>query len=388
MTPRQREFPGRHGATAAVVAIVLSFSVAACTRPCPPPQPPPTAKAPAPCVPATPAKQVKAPAKPKLPSEPKACKAARQFDRPALSRDDFNRLAMLDSNPLFWVEDRDNDCQVDPDELVAAGSDGIAKFVRGGKLTGAFGEVYRALVDLRRREAVRRELNGGRPTIVHTDFSKANAADRYVLQQLLAAARIIEDLHLHQTGAFAYKKAVARADGASQYLFWRNHGPWCSSPETAGDRFCSALDTFPQKRSEAYPGDIAQDDAMCKMLEEQPNAKDLLNPFTVVRKKKGGGFSAVPLNKVFGKQMKAVAKHLKLAAARVAKAAPEEKAFGAYLSEAAAAFESNSWEEADEKWAAMNAKNSKWYLRVGPDEVYFDPCQQKAGFHVALALID
>ena len=36
----------------------------------------------------------------------------------------------------------------------------------------------------------------------------------------------------------------------------------------------------------------------------------------------------------------------------------------------------------------MNAQNSKWYLRVAPDEVLSDPCNLKAQFHLNLARID
>ncbi|MBW2459065.1 MAG: hypothetical protein JRI68_31485 [Deltaproteobacteria bacterium] len=36
----------------------------------------------------------------------------------------------------------------------------------------------------------------------------------------------------------------------------------------------------------------------------------------------------------------------------------------------------------------MHAGNSKWYLRIGPDETYFEPCNLKAGFHVSFALIN
>lgn len=36
----------------------------------------------------------------------------------------------------------------------------------------------------------------------------------------------------------------------------------------------------------------------------------------------------------------------------------------------------------------MNATNSKWYLRVGPDEVYYEPCAWKAGFALQLARIN
>ena len=36
----------------------------------------------------------------------------------------------------------------------------------------------------------------------------------------------------------------------------------------------------------------------------------------------------------------------------------------------------------------MNASNSKWYVRIAPDEVYYDPCAWKAGFALQLARID
>jgi len=36
----------------------------------------------------------------------------------------------------------------------------------------------------------------------------------------------------------------------------------------------------------------------------------------------------------------------------------------------------------------MNAENSKWYLRLGPDETYFEPCNRHAGFHMSFARIN
>ncbi len=36
----------------------------------------------------------------------------------------------------------------------------------------------------------------------------------------------------------------------------------------------------------------------------------------------------------------------------------------------------------------MNARNSKWFLRVGPDDTYYDPCAWKAGFAMELARIN
>ncbi|RYG69048.1 hypothetical protein EON77_15010 [bacterium] len=36
----------------------------------------------------------------------------------------------------------------------------------------------------------------------------------------------------------------------------------------------------------------------------------------------------------------------------------------------------------------MSAENSRWYVRVGPDEVYWEPCAFKAGFHLTLARVN
>src|SRR5690606_37420512 len=46
------------------------------------------------------------------------------------------------------------------------------------------------------------------------------------------------------------------------------------------------------------------------------------------------------------------------------------------------------WWPADEAWAKMDAKNSKYYLRIGPDEVYDEPCSTKALFHVSFGVIN
>jgi hypothetical protein len=58
------------------------------------------------------------------------------------------------------------------------------------------------------------------------------------------------------------------------------------------------------------------------------------------------------------------------------------------LCAAAQSFTDNNWEPADEAWSKMNAQNSKWYVRVGPDEVYWEPCSQKAGMHLTFARIN
>jgi len=310
-----------------------------------------------------------------------------QFGVPALTRADFNRLAVRADLPLFWIADRNKNRLLDPEELGATGQGNVlGPYVARGKFTPRLIKSYQQLVELRRQSSVRKELDGGRPTLLRTDLSKAPPQDKAFVKEIVAAARIIESLYWRQTGAARYATQLRRLDPASRMLFWRNHGPWCQSPATRGDAFCNALPSFPQRRSEAYPADIEHDEKMCKMLQASPDAKQLLNPFTVVSRVKGK-LVALPYNTVFGPQMRQAAARLK-AAARALARDPKEKALHNYLLAAAQGFETNNWDAADVAWAAMNSDNSKWYLRVAPDEVYFDPCQQKAGFHVSFALID
>lgn len=314
-------------------------------------------------------------------------KPPQQFGLPALSRPDFNRLAHHLDSPLFWHADANKDGVLDPGELSARGSRAPLKaFLRAGRFTPRLKRLYAKLVELRRREAVRRELDAGRPTLVSTDLRKAPSWQRHVVAKLVQAGRIIDQLYLRQTGGRAHQRGLRRATPVDRAIFARNAGPWCSAPATKGDRFCNALPTFPQRRVESYPMNAKQDAAFCEKLQKHADARKLLDPFTVVRRK-GGKLIAQPLTRAYGPEMRRVAKLLRSAAAALKKV-EREKALRAYLLAAANAFTTNDWEPADEAWAAMNSENSLFYLRIGPDEVYVDPCQQKAGFHLALALID
>jgi len=322
-------------------------------------------------------KQGSAPAQPDVqaPAEPDL----KQL--PRLSRDDFNRIAALMDLPLFWSRDDQNPSSVDPGELVLLGVGTKREhYIEGGGFTPNFSRIYRSMVERRRREAVARELDQGRTTLVHTDFSEAPEVDQAIVRHITAAARIIEELYALQEGSFHLQSCLPPGHPPSQALFRRNQVPWCQAPETENDPFCNACPDFPEKLSGLYPPGLQKDKDMCKKLSDE-----LLDPFVVVRGTADKPF-AVPYTREWGPRMSAVAKELKGAAAAIGD--KDEQAFKAYLLAAAEGFETNEWGPADEAWAAMNAQNSKWYLRIGPDEVYFDPCSRKAGFHVSYALID
>lgn len=309
------------------------------------------------------------------------------YGLPALARDDFNRLAALEGLPLFWVADEDEDGEVSPDELAVLGvsDSGGAPYVKDGALTEQFETAYRTLVEARRREAVRRELNQGRPTIVHSDLTDISAAEKKFVGHVLDAASKIDALHLKQRGAAQFDDRLTALDAESRALFDRNMGPWCSAPKTESDPFCSALPDFPARTWDGYPADEGQDLAMCDRLSKRPDAASLLDPFTVVRRE-GGSLVAIPYHEAYAEEMGAIAADLRAAAKALEGA--DEAALQTYLRAAADAFETGDWFVADEAWAAMNATNSAWYLRIGPDEVYWDVCSEKAGFHVSFARID
>jgi hypothetical protein len=96
--------------------------------------------------------------------------------------------------------------------------------------------------------------------------------------------------------------------------------------------------------------------------------------------------TAVPYTEAYKSQMTGIANALTDTANAIKD--QSEQPLVTYLRAAAASFNSNDWTGADEAWAKMNVDNSKWYVRVGPDETYWEPCATKAGFHLSFARIN
>jgi hypothetical protein len=344
------------------------------------------------CSPAAPPAPTPAPA----PAPPPV---ALRFDQ--IERASFNQLAAELALPLFWTKD-DGDGELSPSEVAVLW--GIeptsrAAWVKDGAFTERFESAYGEVIarqagaaedgldeaERARRAALRKELAQGRPTLIHSDFSKASAEDRAIVAHILRAAEIIEALHLEQIGAAALA-AELPGDPESRMVFHRNQGPWCVAPQTENDPACTAIAKKPEKVSGLYPAWLQKEKDFCEALKKEPNAEKLRHQFHVVEGEAPGKLRAVPYHQAYAEKMKAISEELKQAAAAIVD--PKEKAFQTYLLAAAKAFLDDSWEAADESWAAMGALNSKWYLRIGPDEVYFEPCSLKAGFHVSFARIN
>ncbi|WP_231511783.1 hypothetical protein [Chondromyces apiculatus] len=322
----------------------------------------------------------------------------------AVPRLPFNEIAQELDLPLFWVSDSASPGKVEPSQVVGLWTRGAPpQWVEGGRFTQRFRDAYTAIArvhekgldraglpdaERRRREAVEQELAQGRPSLVRTDLRQASAEDQALVRQVLTAAATIERIYLKQRGAAGLAADLAGVDPASRTLFFRNQGPWCAQPRTEQNPDCSALPSRPPRIAGMYPASLQQGGKFCEALEKRPDQATLLSPFTVVTEAPGGGnkLQAVPYTEAYREEMTAVSGALKAAAAAIQ--SPSEAALKAYLLAAAQAFLDNRWELADEAWSRMNAENSRWYLRIGPDETYADPCSRKAGFHVSFARIN
>ena len=319
-----------------------------------------------------------------------------------VDRATFNRLATRLGTSLYWREDANNNDIIEPNEVASlwgVDSENIESWVVEDKFSDGFKEMYGRILSAarrlasppraegredKRRTAILKELDQGRATLVHSDFSDAPAADAFVVNIILEAATIIEQIYALQNNVQEYSQMLLDEDPASRMVFYRNQGPWCVAPQTENDPDCNAVSTFPKKISGLYPPEL-QTPGFCEKLAARKDADQLLSPFTVVR---GRPSELAPkgYHEAYSHLMRRMSRLLALAAGAVDP--NEEAAFKRYLEEAAQAFGTNKWEPADEAWSKMNAQNSKWYLRIGPDEVYFDPCNRKAGFHVSFATIN
>lgn len=329
----------------------------------------------------------------------------------AVPRADWNRIAAEQNLPLFWTEDANKNGVIDPSELSIywglvpdariedyRDKDGFtAAFTRANERIAkvhAHGSKEEPGLDPQeaaRRAVVRKELAQGRVTLVATDLTGVSPEEKSFLAHLDTAARRIEVLYAKQQGTFELEGKVPPADPASKTLFFRNQGPKCEAPLTEKDPNCNAIPNGPTgKLSGLYPAAMLQTDKFCEALSKADAGKKdktVTDPFTVVTGTVAAP-KAVPYHEAYKDDMAAVAAELKAAAGDLAKLGAKEAALKDYLLAAAQAFTDDKWWPADEAWAKMNAQNSRYYLRIAPDEVYAEPCSTKALFHVSFGLIN
>jgi hypothetical protein len=317
----------------------------------------------------------------------------------ALPRMELNRWAVRANVPLYWTVDGNGNGTLDPDEVASLlfYPDSGKQYVANGAFTDAFHRDYDLVVsaskatvppvmndDIKRMELVGRDLDQGRPTLVHNDFRKLSADLKKFVGHMMQVGVLIDQLYEEVNGAAALR-AKLPPDSASHSLFRRNRGPKCVAPATENDPLCSAIPGAPKPVFGLYPAELQTQPKFCDALAKRPDATTLLSPFTVVRGA-GDKLSAVPYTEAYRDLMTKISTELMAAASAIDKGG--EAALVKYLQAAATAFKTNQWEPADEAWSKMTVDNSRWYVRAAPDEVYWEPCSQKAGPHLTFALIN
>jgi hypothetical protein len=326
--------------------------------------------------------------------EPSTQAAEAQYN--AIERTAFNRRAAELFLPIFWREDANKNRAFESDELaVLIGypqSDRSVWIDDKGQFTPEFKKAYErmqvadATTDDARLKLVREELAQGQPTLVANDFTQGSPAEKNFLTHMLNVGQLVERLYAKQNGVFEIESKIPAEDVASRALFHRNQSPFCKAPKTENDPACSAISPKPTRAVGLYPAEIQNDANFCAMLEKQPNGAALKDHFSVVvAGDKPGTYRAVPYSEAYREDMESIAKELEAAASGLGE---DEAALKNYLTAAATAFRTNDWEPANLAWVGMNAQNSKWFVRIAPDEVYYEPCAWKAGFALQLARIN
>jgi hypothetical protein len=310
--------------------------------------------------------------------------------RDQLTPAEFNALAVRLNLPLYWMADANSNKSVDDDEVAPllfypGSAPDLATAYKQMLAAKAEPPLDTTTPEGKRRSLVRQDLAQGRPALVRTDLTQRSAAERAFVEHMLKVAAGIDQTYAAQKGLPALSGKVS-ADPESQSLFRRNWGPKCLAPATQKNPECSAIPGAPQPIVDTWPAALGKtpqaDEGFCALIEKQPNVED---PFTAIHDV-NGKLSPVPYSEAYRESMAATAAELNAAADALNGA--NEEPLVAYLRAAANGFTTNNWWPADEAWSRMNAENSKWYVRAGPDEVYWDPCSIKAGFHLTLALIN
>ena len=203
------------------------------------------------------------------------------------------------------------------------------------------------------------------PTPFSADLSSLSADDRQVLDKLVAAAKLMNEIFLRQawTGNPALREELKDLDGphaqAVREYFTINFGPW--------DRLAERqpfIGTRPHPPGAGYyPEDLTKQE-LDAWIARHPGDKDKLTSTVTVIRRQNGGLAAVPYSQEYAQWLKPAAKLLREAAA-ITKNASLQK----FLELRAAAFESDDYYASDFAWMDLDAPVE---VTIGPYETYED----------------
>jgi hypothetical protein len=239
--------------------------------------------------------------------------------------------------------------------------------------------------ELKRQRLVAEELNKYEHRVLVYDASSLSENDKAFLKLMLNAAKVVEEINMLQLNPENLVfQAQIKKDGTidDEKLFHRNQCPWCLDSD---EYLCNALKSLSAKQIGwgFWPEDMKEE--TLKELQKQPDADELLSPFTYVVKDKKGQYKAVPFvsSPVIAERVRKLASLLREAALLT-----EEKSLKKFLKSRARALEDDSafpYDDSDLDWIGLSGP---WEITVGPYETYKEPMKTKAQFEMYIARED
>ncbi|MFA6957086.1 MAG: peptidase [Thermoanaerobaculia bacterium] len=225
-------------------------------------------------------------------------------------------------------------------------------------------------------------------TTIDYDRSLLDENETKVLQKLIEASKVIDDIYWTQVAAENQKvkgeletAAAASPEHAKALeLFNINHGRWDRLAED--EPFVAPFGDAGKKPQGGgfYPVDMTKEEFEA-WIAANPKDKDAFQGTFTVIERDGKGLKAVPYSEAYKAKLEEAAAKLREAAAMTKN--PSLKAF---LEKRAAAFLSNDYYESDFAWMDLD---SPIEVVIGPYEVYEDGhFNYKASFEAFVCVVD
>ena len=204
------------------------------------------------------------------------------------------------------------------------------------------------------------------PTPLSADLSPLTPEDRQVLDKLVEASKLMDEIFLRQAwaGNPAMREELKALQGphaeAARQYFAINFGPWDRLAERQpflGDRPRPAGAGF-------YPEDLKKEDFEAWIAAHPGDREAFTSTVTAIHRGPDGGLVAVPYSKEYAEWLKPAAKLLREAAAITGNASLKK-----FLELRAAAFESDDYYASDFAWMDLDAPVE---VTIGPYETYED----------------
>ncbi len=199
------------------------------------------------------------------------------------------------------------------------------------------------------------------PTELAADLAGVPAGEREVLEELIAAGRLMDEIFLRQVYQDnpRLRAQAASENEATRAYFAVNFGPWDRLDEM--QPFLG--DTAHPEGAGYYPVDLSKDDFEA-WLEEHPDDEASFKSLYTVIRRDGEGLVAVPYSEVYGEWLEPAAGHLRRAAELTSNAS-----LARFLSSRAEAFSSGDYYQSDKDWMDLD---SPVEITIGPYETYED----------------